>query len=148
MKYALVAVDEKTYSHVIQLKSVYGEALAWLVTYHGDFHLMHNFQEVLMSAYWDAGLKQIAAASSYRGETLTGLSRCSNFSNTTMFLFEVWEALYHHTLNIFHQYRRVHTETFAQSYSEYVSFITSMGSKDENWQFWGQSILKDCSHHT
>ena len=42
-----------------------------------------------MSAYWDAGLKQIAATSGYRGEALTGLSRCSNLSNTTMFLFEV-----------------------------------------------------------
>ena len=85
---------------MIQLKSEYGEALDWLVTFPRDFHLMHNFQEVLMSAYWDAGLKQIAAASGYRGETLTGLTRCSNFTNTTTFLFEVWEALYHHTLNI------------------------------------------------
>ena len=73
MKYALVAGDEKTYSHMIQLKSEYGEALDWLVTFPGDFHLMHNFQEVLMSAYWDAGLKQIAAASGYRGEKLTFL---------------------------------------------------------------------------
>ena len=29
MKYALVAGDEKTYSHMIQLKSEYGKALDW-----------------------------------------------------------------------------------------------------------------------
>ena len=55
----------------------------------------------MMTAYWDAGLKQIASASGYRGETLTSLSKCSNFSNTTTFFFEVWEALYQHTLNVY-----------------------------------------------
>ena len=149
-KYLLVAGDEKTYNHMIQLKSEYGEALDWLVTFPGDFHLMRIYQEVLMSAYWDAGLKQIAAASGYRGETLTSLSRCSNFTNTTTFLFEVWEALFHHTINIFHQYKNKNTETSTQpedydEYSDYVSFMTSKGSKDENWQFWGQFILRDCS---
>ena len=100
VKYLLVAGDEKTYNHMIRLKSEYGEALDWLVTLPGDFHLMHIYQEVLMSVYWDAELKQIAAASGYRGETLTSLSRCSNFTNTTRFLFEVWEALFHHTIDI------------------------------------------------
>ena len=52
-----------------------------------------------MTGYWDAGLKQIAAASGYRGETLTSLSKCSNFSNTTNFFFEACEALYQHMYN-------------------------------------------------
>ena len=60
----------------------------------GDFHLMRIYQKVLMNAYQDAELKLFAAASSYRGETLTSLSTCwrySNFTNTTTFLVEIWE---------------------------------------------------------
>ena len=97
----IVAGDAKTYLHMVTLKQQYGEALKWLVTFPGDFHLLRNYQEVMMTAYWDAGLKQIASASGYRGETLTSLSKCSNFSNTTTFFFEVWEALYQHTLNVY-----------------------------------------------
>ena len=81
---------------------------------------------------------------------MTSSSRCSNFTNTTTFLFEVWEALFHHTINIFHQYKNENSETPTQpevydEYSDYVSFMKSNGSKDENWQFWGQFILTDCS---
>ena len=43
-----------------------------------------------MKIYWDAGLKQIAEASGFRGETLASLERCSNF------FFLVWEALFQH----------------------------------------------------
>ena len=54
-----------------------------------------------MKAYWDAGLKQLASASDdFRGETLTSLSKCSSYSITTSFLFEVWEALYTHINNL------------------------------------------------
>ena len=71
----------------------------------GDFHLMRIYQKVLMNAYQDAELKLFAAASSYRGETLTSLSTCrySNFTNTTTFLFEIWElyrhSIFHHAIN-------------------------------------------------
>ena len=146
LEHLLVTGDEKTYSHMVQLKKEYGEALDWLVPFPGDFHLMRIYQEVLMSAYWDAGLKQLAAASGYRGETLTSLSRCSNFTNTTKFFFEVWEALFHHTMDIFCKHKQM---TISQvegcNHEEYTSFMTSMGSQDENWQFWSQFILKDCS---
>ena len=30
-----------------------------------------NYQKVIMKIYWDAGLKQIAEASGFRGEMLT-----------------------------------------------------------------------------
>ena len=130
VKYLLVAGDEKTYNHMIQLKSEYGEALDLACNIPWGLHLMRIYQEVLMSAYWDTGLKQIAAASGYRGETLTSLSRCSNFTNTTAVLFE---ALFHHTINIFHQYKNENSKTPTQpevydEYSDYVSFMKSKNS--------------------
>ena len=48
----------------------------------GDFHTLQNYQEALMKIYWDAGLKDIASKCGYRGETLTHLGKCSNFSIT------------------------------------------------------------------
>ena len=83
------------------LKNEYGETLNWLVVFPGDFHLLRNYKEVLMTTYWDAGLEQVAAASEYRGEMLTSISKCccSSFSHTTNFFFETWEARYQHVYN-------------------------------------------------
>ena len=69
MDYLIVAGDAKTYAHMITLNEQYGEALQWQTAFPGDFYLVRKYREVLMSAYWDAGLKQMAAVSGYRGET-------------------------------------------------------------------------------
>ena len=137
---------------MIQLKSEYGEALDWLVTFPGDFHLMCIYQEVLTTAYWDTGLKQIAAVSSYQGETLTrlSLSRCSNFTITTIFLFEVWEALFHHIINIFHQYKnetpRHQHNLKSDKYSDNVSFMKSKDSRTKTGST-GASLFLQTVHH-
>ena len=73
IQHLVVTGDAKTYMHLINLKCEYDEALSWLVAFPGDFHTLRNYQEVLMKAYWDAGLKQLASASGFRGETLTSL---------------------------------------------------------------------------
>ena len=52
VKYLLVAGDEKTYNHMIQLKSEYGEALDWLVTFPGDFHLMCISVNECLLGHW------------------------------------------------------------------------------------------------
>ena len=44
--------------------------------------------------YYDAGLKEIAEASEFRGETTTTLQRCSNFKRTHKFLLQSCEAFY------------------------------------------------------
>ena len=65
IQYLVVIGDAKTYTHLINLKCEYGEALRWLVAFPGEFHTLRNYQEVVMKAYWDAGLKQLAAASGF-----------------------------------------------------------------------------------
>ena len=60
------------------------------------FIFFMNYQKVLMKIYWDAGLKQIAESSGFRGETLASLKNCSNFTNTSSFFIQVWEALFRH----------------------------------------------------
>ena len=82
----VVAGDVKTYQHLQSVKLCYGEQLSWLVPFPGDFHILMNYQPILSKVYFDAGLKQIALASGFRGETLTALQKCSHFKHTHYFL--------------------------------------------------------------
>ena len=66
---------------------IHGDTFSWLIPFPGNFHLLMNYQKVLMKIYGDAGLKQIAEASGFRGETLASLENCSNFTNTSKFFF-------------------------------------------------------------
>ena len=45
-----------------------------------------------MKVFYEAGIKQIAEATGYRGETLTSLANCSNFKRTNTFLLQLHEA--------------------------------------------------------
>ena len=93
-KHLVVVGDAKTYQHLQAIKVEYGEKLSWLLPFPGDFHILMNFQPILSKVYFEIGLKQIALACGYKGETLTSLQKCSHFKNTHYFIFEVWEALF------------------------------------------------------
>ena len=98
MKHLLVVVNGTTYIHLVNLKNEYGDDLQWMIPYPGDWYLLKNFQPVLIKMYLEAGLKQLAEAMGFRGETLTSLLKCSNFKRTHQFLSL---AIYQHMIEVF-----------------------------------------------
>ena len=81
----VVVGDQKTYNRIQELKQVYSGHLKWLIPFIGDWHLLHNFHSVLMKVYYEAGLKDLAKASGFQGETLASLQQCSNFKRVHHF---------------------------------------------------------------
>lgn len=58
--------DGKMYQHIMKIKNRYGDALNKLLIYSGDWHILKNYQEVLIKQYYHAGLKELAMASGFR----------------------------------------------------------------------------------
>ena len=137
-EYLVVAGDYKSYNHIQTVKVNNGKKLDWVIPFPGDFHTLHNYQEALMKIYWDAGLKQIASGSGYRGETLTKLGKCSNFTTTTNFLFQVWEAIYSH------MYATFDDTSDSKSEKAFTEFLNQKSSHDDNWRFWTGFVQEDC----
>ena len=55
---ALVVVgDGKTYDLLVKLKGEYGSELDWVLPFPGDWHILKNYQRMIMKLYLDAGLK-------------------------------------------------------------------------------------------
>lgn len=100
-EHLLVVGDQKTFSRLCELKHAYGRDLDWLIPFLGDWHLLKNYQSVLMNVYYHAGLKELAEAAGFRGETLSSLSKCSNFKRTHRFILQVWEGIYRHMIGCF-----------------------------------------------
>ena len=92
----VLVCDKKTHAHICELKHEYGADLDWVISFIGDYHLLFNYQAVLMKVYYDAGLKSLAESAGYRDETLT-----STFKRTHQFLLQVWEAMYRQVFKVF-----------------------------------------------
>jgi hypothetical protein len=86
--------DGKTFVHLQKARRMYYHEFRNIHIYPGDWHVLKNYQEVLMKCYYHTGLKEIAMGSGYKAETLNSLERCSNFKRTHSFLIQAWEALY------------------------------------------------------
>ena len=83
------------------LQALLGENLNWLLPLPGDWHILFNFQKVLLKPYADAGLMSLAKVSGYRAETLKSLMNASNFRRTHLFLLQCFEAFYEFFLDMF-----------------------------------------------
>ena len=98
LKQMFVVGDAKVYDVLQSLRLEYGNHLNWLIPLPGDFHILYNYQKVVMKAYGDAGLITLAKSAGYRGETLTSLSKAKHFRRTHLFLLQTYEAFYSFTI--------------------------------------------------
>ena len=89
MNWLLLEGDQATYARLQSIKKEYGKDLEWLIPLPGDWHLLKNFQEVLVKVYFDAGLSDLAKASGYQPNSIGSI-----FKRTHYFLLETWEAFY------------------------------------------------------
>jgi hypothetical protein len=79
LQHLVVVTDAKIFPYVHENKKEHAGDFMWLILYPGDFHILLNYQKVIMKVYWDAGLKQLASASGFKGATLSSQQNCSNF---------------------------------------------------------------------
>ena len=166
-RHVVVGGDAKTYQHLQSVKLDYGEQLSWLIPFPGDFHVLLNYQPILLKVYFEAGLKQIASAAGFKGETLTSLRKCSHFKHTHYFLLEAWEALYLEmmdkflsadseaikllkevadlvdTSNLLSTVQRCY-EPLNKLLTAFQKYTSSKGTEDPNWYFWCQFVQDDC----
>ena len=91
---------QKKFDVLQELSIEYGENLRWLPI-PGDWHILYNYQKVLIKPYGDAGLMSLAKVSGYRAETLKSLMSASNFRRTHLFLLQCFEAFYEFFLGMF-----------------------------------------------
>lgn len=92
--------DAKTYNILQEIRYECKSQLKWLFPFPGDWHVLYNFQKVLMKPYADAGLVSLGKASGHRAGTLTSLVQASNFWRTHEFLLQAYEAIYRFFLSL------------------------------------------------
>jgi hypothetical protein len=126
LKWVVVVGDAKTYDILQKVKRE--QCLSWLIVFPGDWHILYNYQKVLMKVYWDAGLMQLAQAAGYKGEALTSLSKASNFRRTHDFLLQVYEAF---VSTFAENFLSQHSEIETSEIQLLATALTKAGTSDD-----------------
>ena len=125
INHLVIAGDGATIKLLLNIKKEYGQSLDWVIPFLGDWHILKNFQEVLMKIYWDSGLKEIAKLS-HKHITLQSLSSCSNYKRTHRFFLQVFEAIFMCQYQSFLDHRKEQKgETVNEDFLEQVKAVVS-----------------------
>lgn len=124
INHLVIAGDGATVRLLLNLKAEYGESLDWMIPYLGEWHILKNFQEVLMKIFWDAGLKEIAKQT-HKQMTLNSLGNCSNFKRTHRFLLQVYEAIFMFQFQCFLDHRDKDTQFSKDHFLQEVGKLVS-----------------------
>ena len=134
VNHLVVAGDGATVRLLLNLKTEYGESLDWMIPYLGDWHILKNFQEVLMKIFWDAGLKEIAKKT-HKQMTLNSLGNCSNFKRTHRFILQVYEAIYMVQFQCFLNHRDSNTQFSSELLLQEIGkVVLTLVYEDEGFQ--------------
>ena len=105
INHLFIVGDLKTYEYIMNAKRDRGKSMDWVVPYVGDWHVMKNFQIVIMKIFWDAGLKELAKVV-HKGASVLNIKNCQNFRHTHRFILHIYEALHLYQLNCFLKFRQ------------------------------------------
>jgi len=169
--WVILVGDGKSYRHLMAIKKQYSTALTKLLLFPGDWHILKNFQPILMKIYFAAGLREIAKNSGYNASTLKSLEQCSNFKRTHNFLLQVWEGMYREMLNTYfatnpdrttidascilqssietekspiHTINRIRELVEDTNTDEsFKNFVDQMCEVDKTWKLWSQFVFRD-----
>ena len=170
--WVILVGDGKSYRHLMNIKKQYSTALRKLLIFPGDWHILKNYQPILMKVYYSAGLRELAKNSGYHGSTLKSVEQCSNFKRTHYFLLQAWEALYREMLHTYFantrntitkdagcillssiQMKKSPKDVLkrigelvedSKIEEDFMKFVKIMGDTDKTWKFWAQFIFIDC----
>ena len=86
--WTIMAGDQQTFKHMVDLKKAYSMEYSWLVPMVGEWHCLFNCSQWLCDQAWDGGLSLVADACNLPGMKPTGKYRDTHRVLTTM-----WAAL-------------------------------------------------------
>ena len=100
----LMVGDQKIFKHLKDLKSTYPDLYSWVYPFIGDFHVLFNYQKVLMGLYFKAGLEQLSKIL-HHGKSSSIIEQTTNFKHVHMFLIQIWESIYRMQIEKFFTWR-------------------------------------------
>ncbi|CAC5395272.1 KIF4 [Mytilus coruscus] len=172
INHLVVVGDGKTYDLLVKLKGEYGSELDWVLPFPGDWHILKNYQRMLMKLYLDAGLKDFIEIF-HQGATANSVIQAVNFDKTHNFLLQFWESLFrfqietvikyfhfnHEQNDHFIHIKRVsdilsdntlsplekiqkEMQFFPKFSFEYEELLGQLCEENENWRFWNTFLIE------
>jgi hypothetical protein len=86
LEHFLLVGDAKSYQLMYEVKNRYPGKYDFIIPFIGDFHILVNFQPVIMKIFWDGGLMQLAELL-HCGARFTALHSCSNYRRMKLSFF-------------------------------------------------------------